>query len=76
VLSQQNGGVFPVDRVKEAMYSTRPIPAHGTPEMPACGAVLDSLKSSPRDYEARVRDIAAHAVLIGREVVRRRDPPG
>ena len=40
VLSEQNAGKFPADRVRNAIYSKSPIPAHGTPDMPAWGDVF------------------------------------
>ena len=40
LLSQRNAGKFPGARVRDAIYSKGPIPAHGTPDMPAWGDVF------------------------------------
>jgi mono/diheme cytochrome c family protein len=65
VLSEQNGGKFPVDRVRNAIYSKGSIPAHGTPEMPAWGDVFYMLKSSnPKLLEQRVHDLTAYIESI------------
>lgn len=60
LLSQRNGGKFPVARVRDAIYSKGPIPAHGTPDMPAWGDVFYSSKSDPKLIEARVRNLTAY----------------
>ncbi len=60
LLSQRNAGKFPADRVRDAIYSKGPIPAHGTPEMPAWGDVFYSSKSDPKLIEARVRNLTAY----------------
>jgi len=57
VLSEQNGGKFPVERVRNAIYSKDAVRAHGTPEMPAWGDVFYNLKSDPKQLEQRVRDL-------------------
>ena len=59
-LSARNGGTFPADRVRDAIFSKGSIPAHGTPEMPAWGNVFYDLKSRPQVYEERVRDLTAY----------------
>jgi len=63
-LSEQNAGVFPAARVEAAIHNTGPIPAHGTPEMPAWGSVFFDLKSKPKVYEQRVRDLTAYIESI------------
>ena len=60
VLSQQNAGKFPEDRVKEAIYNKKAIPGHGTPDMPAWGNVFYNQKSNQKGLEARVRDLTAY----------------
>ena len=60
LLSERNSGKFPADRVRDAIYSKAPIPAHGTPKMPAWGDVFYNLKSDPKALEARVRDLTAY----------------
>lgn len=59
-LSARNGGTFPADRVRNAIFNKGPIPAHGTPEMPAWGNAFYELKGNPKVYEERVRDITAY----------------
>ena len=60
VMSQQNEGKFPEDRVREAIYNKKPVPGHGTPDMPAWGDVFYSQKSDQKRLEARVRDLTAY----------------
>jgi len=60
LLSLRNAGKFPAARVREAIYSKEPIPAHGTPDMPAWGDVFSNLKSDPKLIEARVRNLTAY----------------
>jgi mono/diheme cytochrome c family protein len=64
VLSERNAGKFPADRVRDAIYSKGPIPAHGTPDMPAWGDVFYSMKSDPKSLEKRVRDLTAYIESI------------
>ena len=64
LLSEHNGGKFPADRVRDSVYSKGLIPAHGTPEMPAWGHALDSLKSNPKQLEQRLRDLTAYIESI------------
>jgi hypothetical protein len=60
LLSQRNAGKFPTARVREAIYSKGPIPAHGTPDMPTWGDVFSNLKSDPKLIETRVRNLTAY----------------
>lgn len=60
LLSQRNAGKFPAARISDAIYSKEPIPAHGTPDMPAWGDVFYNLKSDPKLIEARVRNLTAY----------------
>jgi mono/diheme cytochrome c family protein len=60
LLSQRNTGKFPAARVRDAIYSKGPIPAHGTPDMPAWGDVFYSLKSDPKLLDSRVRNLTAY----------------
>ena len=64
VLSEWNAGKFPADRVRNAIYSKGPIPAHGTPKMPAWGDVFYSMKSDPKGLEKRVGDLTAYIESI------------
>ncbi len=60
LLSERNAGKFPAARVRDAIYSKEPIPAHGTPDMPAWGDVFHNLKSDPKLIDARVRNLTAY----------------
>ncbi|HTM12015.1 MAG TPA: c-type cytochrome [Bryobacteraceae bacterium] len=60
VMSQQNAGKFPADRVREAIYNKKPVPGHGTSDMPAWGDVFYNQKSDQKRLEARVRDLTAY----------------
>ncbi|MGP0071039.1 MAG: c-type cytochrome [Bryobacteraceae bacterium] len=60
LLGQRNAGEFPAACVRDAIYSKGPIPAHGTPDMPAWGDVFYNLKSDPKLIEARVRNLTAY----------------
>jgi mono/diheme cytochrome c family protein len=64
ILSEQNAGKFPADRVRDAIYFKGSIPAHGTPEMPAWGNKFYLLKSRPKVLEERVRDLTAYIESI------------
>jgi len=64
ILSEQNAGKFPADRVRDAIYFKGLIPAHGTPEMPAWGNAFYLLKSRPKVLEERVRDLTAYIESI------------
>jgi mono/diheme cytochrome c family protein len=64
VLSEQNSGKFPADRVRDAIYFKGSFPAHGTPEMPAWGDVFYSQKSEPKRLEKRLRDLTAYIESI------------
>ena len=64
ILSEQNAGKFPADRVRDAIYFKGSTPAHGTPEMPAWGNVFYLLKSRPKVLEERVRDLTAYIESI------------
>jgi len=60
VMSQQNAGTFPGDRVRDAIYNKKSIPGHGNPDMPAWGNVFYNQKSNPKRLEGRVRDLTAY----------------
>jgi hypothetical protein len=64
VLSDQNSGKFPADRVRDAIYFKGSIPAHGTPNMPAWGNVFYLLKDRPKLLEKRVRDLTGYIESI------------
>jgi hypothetical protein len=64
VLSQQNAGKFPADRVRDSIYSQDSLPAHGTPDMPAWGHLFDSDKSDQKRVDERVRDLTAYIESI------------
>jgi len=64
-LSARNGGQFPAQRVRDAMYSSKQaFPAHGTPDMPAWGHAFDSLKSNPKRLEESLRNLTAYIESI------------
>jgi mono/diheme cytochrome c family protein len=60
VLSKRNAGKFPAERVADAIHSKGPIPAHGTPDMPAWGDVFYNLKYDQKLIDARVRNLTAY----------------
>ena len=60
VMSQQNAGKFPEDRVREAIYNKKAIPGHGTPDMPAWGDVFYNQKYNPKVVDSRVRNLTAY----------------
>ena len=60
VLSEQNAGKFPADRIRDAVSIKTSIAAHGTPDMPAWGHAFDSLKSNPKRLEESVRNLIAY----------------
>jgi mono/diheme cytochrome c family protein len=60
VLSERNAGKFPAARVRDAIYTKEPIPAHGTPDMPAWGDVFYNLKYDQKLIDARVRNLTAY----------------
>jgi len=60
ILSAQNTGKFPEARVNDSISSKKPIPGHGTPEMPAWGDVFYNQKSNPKVIDARVRNLTAY----------------
>lgn len=64
LLSERNGGTFPVERVKDSIQSKAPIQAHGTPSMPAWGDIFYNQKANPKVISARVRDITAYIESI------------
>jgi hypothetical protein len=47
-------------RAVKSSYSKGPIPAHGTPDMPAWGDVFYNLKSDTKLIEARERNLTAY----------------
>ena len=64
VLSEQNSGKFPAERIRNAIYFKGSIPAHGTPQMPAWGNVFYLLKSRPKVLEERIRNLTAYIESI------------
>jgi hypothetical protein len=64
MLSEENQGKFPADRVRNAIFNKDKIPSHGTPEMPAWGDVFYLLKSQPKVLEKRIRDLTAYIESI------------
>jgi mono/diheme cytochrome c family protein len=65
ILSEQNAGEFPADRVRDAIYFKGSIPEqHGTPEMPAWGNVFYLLKSRPKVLKERLRELSAYIESI------------
>jgi mono/diheme cytochrome c family protein len=63
-LSEKNGGTFPAERVRNAIFNKDSVRAHGTPEMPAWGNVFYLLKDRPKLLEKRVRDLTAYIESI------------
>jgi mono/diheme cytochrome c family protein len=61
VMSQQNAGKFPEDRVRDAIYSKKPIPGHGNP---GYGDVFYNQKYNPKVIDARVRNVTAYIESI------------
>lgn len=64
MLSEQNGGKFPSDRVSNAINFKGSIPAHGTPQMPAWGNLFYQMKSDPKALEQMVRNLTAYIESI------------
>jgi mono/diheme cytochrome c family protein len=60
VLSEHNGGNFPADRVRNAISSKEPVPAHGTSNMPAWCDVFFTQKHNAKVIDARVRNLTAY----------------
>lgn len=65
-LSLRNGGSFPADRVRAiVMFGIRPIPAHGTSEMPIWGPLFAAFESDVRVRE-RIANILRHIETLQR----------
>ena len=63
-LSVHNGGKFPLDLVRNSMYSNGLVPAEGIPNMPAWGHVWDNLKSDPHRLEECLRAVTVYIQSI------------
>jgi mono/diheme cytochrome c family protein len=63
-LRAHNGGKFPADRVREAMYSTGLVSAYVAPRMPAWGHVFDNLKADPGRLSASLYNVTAYIESI------------
>jgi mono/diheme cytochrome c family protein len=60
-LSRQEGGKFPMVRVKRTIEGADAIMAHGSREMPIWGPIFQSLSATnPRLVELRVSNLAKH----------------
>jgi len=59
-LSKKNGGSFPTRQIRKFIDGERPIPAHGSREMPIWGKVFRGEKT---DTEARMQIFALSAFL-------------
>jgi len=64
MLSEENGGTFPAERVSNAINFKGSIPAHGTPEMPAWGNLFYQLKANPKALDQTVRNLTAYIESI------------
>jgi mono/diheme cytochrome c family protein len=63
-LAQRNGGTFPVERVLETItFGARPVPAHGTSEMPIWGELFGALESKVRARE-RIANIVTYVQAL------------
>jgi len=51
VLAKQNNGVFPTDAVYDTIYGSKPIPAHGTREMPIWGYLFIPMANYPHTID-------------------------
>jgi len=59
-LAQRNGGVFPADQVRATLtWARRPVPAHGTSEMPIWGSIFSAFDSEIRVRD-RIENLVAH----------------
>jgi mono/diheme cytochrome c family protein len=59
-LAQRNAGVFPGERVRASVTGTgRPVPAHGTTDMPIWGPIFRAFESDVRVRE-RVANLVTH----------------
>jgi mono/diheme cytochrome c family protein len=47
ILAQKNNGVFPTNALYETIYGSKPIPAHGTREMPIWGERFNPIMNLP-----------------------------
>jgi mono/diheme cytochrome c family protein len=60
-LARRNGGTFPRDRVRMTlMWTGRPVPAHGSREMPIWGVVFRALDSSESRVRLRIDGLVAY----------------
>lgn len=61
LLSKQNAGKFPTDRVNAVLRFGTEIPAHGSAEMPTWGPLLRSLnKSQQPEVQLRINNLIRH----------------
>jgi mono/diheme cytochrome c family protein len=67
-LATNNGGTFPVERVKAFVTVGRSdTPAHGTSDMPVWGPIFQSLDPSDAIARARIDNVVAYVRSIQRE---------
>lgn len=60
-LAANNGGRFPLDRVKAFVTQGRPnLPAHGSSDMPVWGPIFQSLDPSDPIARARIDNVVAY----------------
>lgn len=60
-LAADNGGPFPLERVKAFVTHGRPDPpAHGSPDMPVWGPIFQSLDPSDAIARARIDNVVAY----------------
>jgi mono/diheme cytochrome c family protein len=66
-LAERNGGSFPRRRVASFVEGTgRPLPAHGTSDMPVWGATFRGLESSEARVKARLANLVAYVESLQR----------
>lgn len=51
VLARNNNGVFPTNAVYETIYGSKPVPAHGTREMPIWGERFNPIVNLPHNVD-------------------------
>ena len=66
-LSERNGGSFPRERIASFVEGTgRPLPAHGTNDMPVWGSTFRGLESSDARVKVRLTNFVAYVESLQR----------
>jgi mono/diheme cytochrome c family protein len=66
-LAQRNGGSFPRQRIASFVEGTgRPLPAHGTSDMPVWGSTFRGLESSDARVNVRLANLVAYVESLQR----------